>query len=51
MYEENDIELTVSGGLAVFREGMDENALIKIADENLYKAKREGKNMVCYDTK
>ena len=50
IYEANGIKITVSGGLAVFREGMDENALIKIADENLYKAKREGKNMVCYDT-
>jgi PleD family two-component response regulator len=35
----------------VHREAMDENGLIKIADDNLYKAKREGKNMVCYDTK
>jgi len=51
VYERNEISLTLSGGLAVFREGMDENALIKIADENLYKAKREGKNMVSYDTK
>ena len=51
LYEENKMRLTLSGGLAVFREGMDENALIRIADENLYKAKREGKNMVCYDTK
>jgi diguanylate cyclase (GGDEF)-like protein len=51
MYEENRVQLTLSGGLAVFREGMDENALIRIADENLYRAKREGKNMVCYDTK
>jgi len=51
MYEENRVRLTLSGGLAVFREGMDENALIRIADENLYRAKREGKNMVCYDTK
>ena len=49
MYEENRVRLTLSGGLAVFREGMDENALIRISDENLYRAKREGKNMVCYD--
>ncbi|HVN23771.1 MAG TPA: diguanylate cyclase [Syntrophorhabdales bacterium] len=51
MYEQNHMRLTICGGLAVHREGMDENALIKIADENLYKAKREGKNMVCYETK
>ena len=51
MYEGNRIKLTTCGGLAVHREGMDENALIKIADDNLYQAKREGKNMVCYDTK
>jgi len=37
--------------LAVRREGMDENGLIKIADDNLYQAKREGKNMVSYETK
>jgi diguanylate cyclase (GGDEF)-like protein len=51
MYDDNRIKLTICGGLAVHREGMDEKALIKIADENLYKAKREGKNMVCYETK
>ena len=50
-YGDNGIRLTICGGLGVHREGMDGNALIKIADENLYKAKREGKNMVCYDTK
>ncbi len=49
--KDNRIKLTICGGLAVHREGMDENALIKIADDNLYKAKREGKNMVCYETK
>ena len=51
LYEGNRIKLTICGGLAVHREGMDVNALIKIADDNLYKAKREGKNMVCYETK
>ena len=51
IYEGNHIKLTICGGLAVHREGMDGNALIKIADDNLYKAKREGKNMVCYETK
>jgi diguanylate cyclase (GGDEF)-like protein len=47
IYGDNRIRLTICGGLGVHREGMDGNALIKIADENLYKAKREGKNMVC----
>ncbi len=51
MYDNNHIKFTICGGLAVHREGMDEKALIKIADDNLYKAKREGKNMVCYETK
>jgi diguanylate cyclase (GGDEF)-like protein len=51
IYDENRIRLTMCGGLAVHREGMDVNGLIKIADDNLYKAKREGKNMVCYETK
>jgi diguanylate cyclase (GGDEF)-like protein len=51
IYDNNPIKLTICGGLAVHRENMDENALIKIADDNLYKAKREGKNMVCYETR
>jgi diguanylate cyclase (GGDEF)-like protein len=51
VYEDSKIRLTTCAGLAVRREGMDENGLIKIADDNLYQAKREGKNMVSYETK
>jgi diguanylate cyclase (GGDEF)-like protein len=48
-YNDRKIKVTVSGGVAGFRQGMDTNKLIKIADDNLLKAKREGKNMLCYD--
>jgi diguanylate cyclase (GGDEF)-like protein len=47
-YEGKGIRLTISGGIASFREGMDANRLIKTADDHLYKSKREGKNMVSY---
>jgi PleD family two-component response regulator len=35
--------------VAVYRQGADTNRLIKIADDNLLKAKKGGKNMLCYD--
>jgi diguanylate cyclase (GGDEF)-like protein len=47
-YEGKGIRLTISGGVASFREGMDANRLIKTADDHLYRSKREGKNMVSY---
>lgn len=43
------INLTISGGVADFSLGADVNRMIKQADDNLYKAKREGKNRVSYD--
>ncbi|OPY72433.1 MAG: Diguanylate cyclase DosC [Syntrophorhabdus sp. PtaU1.Bin058] len=48
-YEDHHIKLTVSGGIALYRQGHIANDLIKIADNNLYKAKREGKNRLYYD--
>jgi diguanylate cyclase (GGDEF)-like protein len=45
------ISVSLSGGVASFREGRDAGTLIGIADENLYEAKSEGKNMVHYDEK
>jgi diguanylate cyclase (GGDEF)-like protein len=47
-YEGKSIRLTISGGVASFREGMDANRLIKTADEHLYRSKKKGKNMVSY---
>jgi diguanylate cyclase (GGDEF)-like protein len=43
---EAPISVTVSAGLATFPDdrAADEEALIKLADENLYKAKRAGRN-------
>ena len=47
-YDDKEITVSISGGVAAFREEKDVGGLIGIADENLYRAKREGKNMVYY---
>jgi len=39
-------KITVSCGVAEYREGDTENSLIKRADDAMYKAKREGRNRV-----
>ncbi len=49
IYEDHEIKFTVSGGIALYQQGHIANDLIKIADNNLYKAKREGKNRLYYD--
>ncbi len=41
--------VSMSGGVASYRDGRDAGKLIGLADENLYKAKSEGKNMVRYE--
>jgi diguanylate cyclase (GGDEF)-like protein len=47
-FESNSIPITISLGVGHIAEGMTEPSdLIKIADENLYKAKRAGRNQVC----
>jgi len=46
---EGHINITVSGGVAHYTHGMDVNKLIKMADDNLYTAKREGKNRIFYE--
>jgi diguanylate cyclase (GGDEF)-like protein len=46
---EGNINITVSGGVAHYAYGMDVNKLIKAADDNLYTAKREGKNRIFYE--
>ena len=48
-YNGKTIPLSISGGVASYRDGRDAGKLIAMADENLYKAKNEGKNLVCYD--
>ena len=47
-YDEKAIRLSVSGGVASYSEDSSASKLIGIADEHLYKAKSEGKNMVLY---
>ncbi len=48
IYEDRRIQLTISGGIGLYRQGLIANDLIKIADNNLYQAKREGKNRLYY---
>jgi diguanylate cyclase (GGDEF)-like protein len=48
-YGEETIKITISGGVAQYTSGMDVNKLIKVADDNLYAAKREGKNRIFYE--
>ena len=48
-YEGKIIRITISLGVASYRDERDAQVLIKIADDNLYKAKKRGKNRVCYE--
>ncbi len=48
-FDDKKINLSVSCGVATYREDRDTSALIKLADQNLYTAKTDGKNMVYYD--
>jgi diguanylate cyclase (GGDEF)-like protein len=41
------IRVTLSGGVAEFKEGMNKEQLISLADRALYSAKSEGKNKIC----
>jgi diguanylate cyclase (GGDEF)-like protein len=48
-YGHEKIKITISGGVGHYVYGMDVNKLIKAADDNLYRAKREGKNRISYE--
>lgn len=49
VYGDDKMNITVSGGIGHYVYGMDVNKLIKVADDNLYRAKREGKNRIYYE--
>ncbi len=48
-YRDTDIPVTISVGVAVMRDGLDEVSLVEKADNALYLAKRSGKNQVKTD--
>ena len=43
-----DKPVTISGGIATYDDTYDEEKLVAVADENLYKAKESGRNRICY---
>ncbi len=49
LYNDNVMQLTISLGVATYQSGRNAQSLIKIADDNLYRAKKEGKNRTCYE--
>lgn len=48
VFEQENIQVTVSMGVALLADGWDVTLFIKQADERLYAAKREGRNTVRY---
>jgi diguanylate cyclase (GGDEF)-like protein len=45
-FKEENKTITISGGVALYEDNLDEEAFIKKADDNLYKAKANGKNRI-----
>ncbi len=45
-YAGSKVKVTMSGGVAVYGEAKDSSSLIKLADDNMYEAKRKGKNRI-----
>lgn len=49
VYEDQAIRLTLSGGVADYTNEVEASRLIRLADDNLLAAKKQGKNMVLYE--
>jgi diguanylate cyclase (GGDEF)-like protein len=47
--EDKNIRVTISVGVGTLTDDMAQGDLYKSADEMLYRAKRTGRNRVCYD--
>ncbi|MDD6807412.1 MAG: GGDEF domain-containing protein [Oscillospiraceae bacterium] len=43
----SDRPVTISGGISTFKSGLNDEQLVAVADENLYKAKETGRNRIC----
>jgi diguanylate cyclase (GGDEF)-like protein len=47
-WREPGLTITVSGGVAFSRHGLSAKELVELADKEVYRAKREGKNRICF---
>ncbi|MFQ2223859.1 diguanylate cyclase [Aeromonas enteropelogenes] len=47
-WREPELRITLSGGVAISHTGVSARALVEQADNEVYRAKREGKNRVCF---
>ncbi len=47
--EGKHVKVTVSGGIATYTPGFEAKKIIKLADDNLYRAKKDGKNRIHYE--
>ncbi len=45
-WREPELRITFSGGLVASQAGMDGKTLLEIADAEVYRAKRDGKNRI-----
>lgn len=45
-WREDGLRVTLSGGISTNQIGMKEKDIIKLADELVYKAKKDGKNRI-----
>ena len=48
-FENSQIRITISGGVATYRDGIDAKTLLMTADNNLYVSKKKGKNRTFYE--
>jgi diguanylate cyclase (GGDEF)-like protein len=47
VYDDNEIEISISGGICSWDRDLDVREMVTAADKLLYKAKKEGRNLLC----